>query len=53
MLAVALFWIGVVIGIAVVWMGLALLEEDDREGLDFVAFGGCLISVCMIVHFAR
>jgi hypothetical protein len=53
MLATALFWIGVMVGIAIAWIGLALISEGDSEGLDFVAFGGCLISLCFVLHVVR
>ena len=53
--AAAWFWIltsGVVTGIAFLWFGMTLMEEDDdQSGLKLVAGGVALVLFCLVAQF--
>jgi len=54
MLTTAWFWIRVldlVLGSAAVWLGLSLMQGDDRSGLKFVSVGACMIILCLAGTF--
>ena len=52
--AAAWFWMftsGVVTGIAFLWFGMTLMEEDDQSGLKLVAGGVALVLFCLVAQF--
>lgn len=54
MLTTAWFWIRVldlVLGSAAVWLGLSLMQGDDRSGLKFVSVGAGMIILCLAGTF--
>jgi uncharacterized membrane protein (UPF0136 family) len=54
--AAAWFWFltsGVVTGMAFLWFGMTLMEEDDRAGLKLVAGGAALVLVCLVAQFLK
>ena len=54
MLTTAWFWIRVldlILGFAALWLGLSLMQGDDRSGLKFVSVGACMIILCLAGTF--
>ncbi|HLJ77910.1 MAG TPA: hypothetical protein VKT75_10890 [Acidobacteriaceae bacterium] len=54
MLATAWLWVrvvGLAVGIGALWLGFAVLEDDDRSGLRFVSYGAGMVFVSVAATF--
>jgi hypothetical protein len=56
MLSTAWMWVrllGIATGIAAFWLGLSMMDDDDKPGLKFIAGGAGVIILLVAASFWR
>ena len=56
MIATVWFWLLVmclVVGIGLLWIGFAVMDDDDRSGLRFISYGAGVVIVSLMANLLR
>ncbi|HKR26807.1 MAG TPA: hypothetical protein VJS11_05105 [Acidobacteriaceae bacterium] len=56
MIATVWFWLLVMclaVGIGLLWIGFAVMDDDDRSGLRFISYGAGVVIVSLVATLLR
>lgn len=56
MIATVWFWLIVIcmaVGIGLLWIGFAVMDDDDRSGLRFISYGAGVVIVSLAAALMR